>query len=143
MSAPTPEPLTPDVALVRLRQYGERTSTWSTATYNDGTEQVLADIARTLGAEVTRLREQVRDLAKTVEYFAQQSSRRRDRIAQLDAELAARPSRAEALRGAAEVLDALPADATSFDRAEHKYRGGAAAETLRRMADEAEAGEQR
>ncbi|WP_052862408.1 hypothetical protein [Streptomyces sp. Tu6071] len=56
MSAPTPEPLTPDAALVRLRQYGERTKTWSAATYNDGTERALADIARTLSAEVTRLR---------------------------------------------------------------------------------------
>ncbi|KUJ67098.1 hypothetical protein ACZ90_30535 [Streptomyces albus subsp. albus] len=45
--------------------------------------------------------------------------------------------RAEVLRGAADVLDTLPADASGFDRAEHKYKGGAAAADLRRMADEA------
>ncbi|MFD6128663.1 hypothetical protein ACFWC2_14315 [Streptomyces diastaticus] len=52
----TTEPLTPDAALVRLRQYGERTQTWSTATYNNGTELALHQIATTLGTEVTRLR---------------------------------------------------------------------------------------
>lgn len=45
--------------------------------------------------------------------------------------------RAEVLREAADSLDALPVDASSFDRAEHKYKGGAAADTLRRMADAA------
>ncbi|MGW0780344.1 hypothetical protein [Streptomyces sp. NPDC002913] len=49
-------PMTPDVALTRLRQYGERTSTWSTATYNDGTEKALHGIALTLASEVERLR---------------------------------------------------------------------------------------
>ncbi|MGW7710901.1 hypothetical protein [Streptomyces sp. NPDC054771] len=48
-------PMTPDVALARLRQYGERTSTWSTATYNDGAEKALHEIALTLAAEVNRL----------------------------------------------------------------------------------------
>ncbi|WP_030670492.1 hypothetical protein [Streptomyces rimosus] len=62
-------------------------------------------------------------------------------LTDLRAKLAA--VRAEVLREAADVLDALPADASSFDRAEHKYKGGAAAEALRRMADEAEAGESR
>lgn len=57
-----------------------------------------------------------------------------------DAVLAVLPApadRAAVLREAADVLETLPADATSFDEAEHKYKGGAAAETLRRMADEA------
>lgn len=45
-------PMTPDVALTRLRQYGERTSTWSTATYNDGTEKALHQIALSLASEV-------------------------------------------------------------------------------------------
>lgn len=54
MSAP--EPLTADQALVRLRQYHERTTTWSTATYNDGTERALARIAGALATEVERLR---------------------------------------------------------------------------------------
>ena len=48
-------PLTLDAALTRLRQYGEHTSTWSTATYNDGTEKALHQIALTLAAEVDRL----------------------------------------------------------------------------------------
>lgn len=47
-------------------------------------------------------------------------------------------ARAAALHEAADVLDTLPADATSFDKAEHKYKGGAAAERLRRLADEAQ-----
>ncbi|MER5815427.1 hypothetical protein [Streptomyces californicus] len=48
--------MTPDVALARLRQYGERTSTWSTATHHDGTEKALHQIAVSLAAEVDRLR---------------------------------------------------------------------------------------
>ncbi|MFJ6316067.1 hypothetical protein ACIQJW_08300 [Streptomyces californicus] len=55
----TGTPMTPDAALARLRQYGERTSTWSTATYNDGTEKALHQIAVTLAAEVDRLREEL------------------------------------------------------------------------------------
>lgn len=50
------QPLTLEVALVRLAQYGGRTSTWSTATYNDGTEKGLHEIALALAAEVDRLR---------------------------------------------------------------------------------------
>ncbi|MFE7395674.1 hypothetical protein [Streptomyces sp. NPDC057557] len=49
-------PMTPDAALARLRQYGERTSTWSTATYNDGTEKALHGIALTLAAELEQYR---------------------------------------------------------------------------------------
>lgn len=51
---PTSQQLTP--AEIRLGQYGERTSTWSTATYNDGTEKALHEIALGLKAEVDRLR---------------------------------------------------------------------------------------
>ncbi|MBH0243942.1 hypothetical protein I3W98_15470 [Streptomyces cavourensis] len=58
----TDTPMTPDVALARLRQYGERTSTWSTATYNDGTEKALHQIAVSLAAEVDRLRARVAEL---------------------------------------------------------------------------------
>jgi len=43
-------------AEVRLAQYGERTSTWSTATYNDGNEEALHEIALDLQVEVQRLR---------------------------------------------------------------------------------------
>ncbi|WP_326768802.1 hypothetical protein OG978_33540 [Streptomyces sp. NBC_01591] len=49
-------PMTPDAALIRLRQYGERTSTWSTATHNDGTEKALHGIALTLAAELEQYR---------------------------------------------------------------------------------------
>ncbi|MFD7868019.1 hypothetical protein [Streptomyces sp. NPDC059783] len=52
----TDTPMTPDAALTRLRQYGERTSAWSTATYNDGTEKALHEIALTLAAEVQQWR---------------------------------------------------------------------------------------
>ncbi|MFB6813064.1 hypothetical protein ACFCV8_00755 [Streptomyces sp. NPDC056347] len=48
-------PMTPNTALIRLRQYGERTSTWSTATYDSGTERELYEIALTLAAEVNQL----------------------------------------------------------------------------------------
>ncbi|MFE3429832.1 hypothetical protein [Streptomyces sp. NPDC059171] len=58
----TDSPMTPDAALARLRQYGERTSTWSTATHNDGTEKALHQIAVTLAGEVDRLRAQVAEL---------------------------------------------------------------------------------
>ncbi|MFJ6566572.1 hypothetical protein ACIQNU_04080 [Streptomyces sp. NPDC091292] len=49
-------------AEIRLAQYGERTSTWSTATYNDGTEKALHEIALGLKTEIDRLREQRRYL---------------------------------------------------------------------------------
>ncbi|MEU3432353.1 hypothetical protein [Streptomyces sp. NPDC006863] len=58
----TDTPMTPDTALARLRQYGERTSTWSTATYNDGTEKALHQIAVSLAEEVERLRTRVAEL---------------------------------------------------------------------------------
>ncbi|MYR28640.1 MULTISPECIES: hypothetical protein [unclassified Streptomyces] len=95
MSAPTPEPLTPDVALTRLREYGERTSTWSTATYNDGTERALADIARTLGAEVTRLRAALSAAADDVNELTGEIADWSAKNAALRAELRQRPSRAE------------------------------------------------
>lgn len=55
----TDTPMTPDVALTRLRQYGERTTGWSTATYNNGTERALHQIAVSLAAEVDRMRARV------------------------------------------------------------------------------------
>ncbi|WP_032751602.1 hypothetical protein, partial [Streptomyces griseus] len=57
----TDTPMTPDAALARLRQYGERTSTWSTATHNDGTEKALHQIAVSLAGEVDRLRGELSD----------------------------------------------------------------------------------
>jgi hypothetical protein len=50
----TDQQLTP--AEIRLAQYGQRTSTWSTATYNDGTEKALHEIALGLKAEIDQLR---------------------------------------------------------------------------------------
>lgn len=52
----TDTPMTVHAAEVRLRQYGERTSTWSTATHNDGTEKALYEIALTLADAVKELR---------------------------------------------------------------------------------------
>lgn len=43
-------------AETRLAQYGERTNTWSTATYDTGTEKALHEIALGLKAEIDRLR---------------------------------------------------------------------------------------
>lgn len=54
--------MTPEAALVRLRQYGERTSTWSTATYDSGTERTLHQIAQTLADENARLNARVAEL---------------------------------------------------------------------------------
>jgi hypothetical protein len=59
MTQPTDhQPLTP--AEIRLAQYGERTSTWSTATYDSGTEKALHEIALELKAELDRVRTQRR-----------------------------------------------------------------------------------
>lgn len=65
------QPLT--TAEIRLAQYGERTSTWSTATYNDGTEKALHEIALGLKSEVDRLRAELaaaRDRVVELEAFA-------------------------------------------------------------------------
>ncbi|MFE9736189.1 hypothetical protein ACFYO9_37685 [Streptomyces sp. NPDC005863] len=43
-------------AEARLAQYGERTKTWSTATYDTGTERALHQIALELKGELDRLR---------------------------------------------------------------------------------------
>ncbi|SDN19094.1 hypothetical protein [Streptomyces wuyuanensis] len=48
--------LSPRAAEVRLAQYGERTKTWSTATYESGAEKALHEIALCLLEEVKRLR---------------------------------------------------------------------------------------
>lgn len=50
---PEPQaPMSAHAASVRLAQYGERTKTWSTATYDSGTEKALHEIAMTLQARV-------------------------------------------------------------------------------------------
>jgi len=62
MDTNTATPMTPDVARVRLAQYGERTKTWSTATYDNGTERALHEIALTLRAEADELRARLAEL---------------------------------------------------------------------------------
>jgi hypothetical protein len=52
----------PTAAETRLAQYGERTKTWSTATYDNGTEKALHEIALELKAEIDRLRDRVAEL---------------------------------------------------------------------------------
>jgi hypothetical protein len=74
--APPPDPKEPPMhpitdtqltpAEIRLAQYGERTSTWSTATYNDGTEKALHEIALGLKAEVDRLRAELDDRSEAL-----------------------------------------------------------------------------
>jgi hypothetical protein len=54
-------------AEVRLAQYGERTSTWSTATYNDGTEKALHQIALELKAELDRVRKENRNHERSLD----------------------------------------------------------------------------
>ncbi|GLP64263.1 hypothetical protein TUSST3_08830 [Streptomyces sp. TUS-ST3] len=61
---PTNQQLTP--AEIRLAQYGERTSTWSTAAYDSGTEKALHEIALGLKAEIDRLRTQRRVLLASI-----------------------------------------------------------------------------
>ncbi|MFJ9101351.1 hypothetical protein ACIRJM_23120 [Streptomyces sp. NPDC102405] len=61
MKTTTEQQLTP--AEIRLAQYGER-GTWSNATYGDGTEKALHEIAIGLKAEVDRLRSRVAELVE-------------------------------------------------------------------------------
>lgn len=77
-------PMTPDAALIRLRQYGERTSTWSTATYDSGTEKALHEIALTLAAEVSRLRARVTDLEVGLPAMQTALFRALDRVTELE-----------------------------------------------------------
>lgn len=58
--------MTPDVALTRLRQYQERPApTWSTASYGGSSaEATLAEIGRSLAAEVEKLRARVEELVQ-------------------------------------------------------------------------------
>ncbi|KUF18414.1 hypothetical protein [Streptomyces silvensis] len=58
--------MTPEAALVRLRQYQERTApTWSTASYGGSSAEVtLAEIGRVLAAEVETLRARVEELVR-------------------------------------------------------------------------------
>lgn len=194
MSAP--ESLTADQALVRLGQYREHTSAWSTATYNDGTERALAQIAEALATEVERLRgeperlaeieeaarlrdeaEQLRaeveaaadpgrglpaevarlrlEVDRVAEWYveaaaalAEQVQRYgrlqrehnadREKLEQLRAELAARPSLDEVLRNAAGWLEEIATPITREQRSEHERGQMYAARRLRSWAAEAD-----
>lgn len=78
----TNTPMTLTAALTRLRQYGERTSTWSTATYNDGTEKALHEIALTLAAEVQQWRATFGE--KALPSALAEMNRLRARVAELE-----------------------------------------------------------
>lgn len=75
-------PMSLKAARVRLAQYGERTSTWSTATYNDGTEKALHEIALTLLAEVNRLEAERHVTNEALSDAAEALRANRDRIAE-------------------------------------------------------------
>ncbi|MEX3101186.1 MULTISPECIES: hypothetical protein [unclassified Streptomyces] len=77
-------PLSLQAARVRLDQYGQRTSTWSTALYNDGTERALHKIALTLLAEVDRLEQERHSTNESLSIAAESLRVSRDRIAELE-----------------------------------------------------------
>jgi hypothetical protein len=130
--------MTPDAALIRLRQYGERTSTWSTATYNDGAEKGLHEIALTLAAEMDRLRSETAGLRQgaerqeaRTEYIAKQALRwkaeadgRKQYGEKLRAELAAKPAEvlAEAADAVAELRDTTDMNAADGNRYDFRQR---------------------
>lgn len=90
-----PEPQAPmslRAARVRLAQYGERTKAWSTATYNDGTEKALHEIAVTLLAEVNRLEAERHSTNESLDEAAQALRVDRDRIADLERVIAEAPA---------------------------------------------------
>ncbi|THA22746.1 hypothetical protein E6R18_32895 [Streptomyces sp. A1277] len=108
----TDTPMTPDAALTRLRQYGELTSTWSTATYNDGTEKALHEIALTLATEVQQWRATFGE--KALPGALAEMNRLRARVAELEG----RPIEAHVLRqAAAQVEDDYPEAAASLYKA--------------------------
>ncbi|MEU9849301.1 hypothetical protein [Streptomyces sp. NPDC047985] len=86
--------MTPDTALSRLRQYGERTSTWSTATYDTGTEKALHEIALALATEADRLKRSAvlaeEDYQRIVRGACQIESQLRARVTELETSIAPR-----------------------------------------------------
>lgn len=69
----TETPISPRVARIRLEQYGSRTSTWHTATYDNGTEKALHEIALSLLGEVDRLTGEIENLETDKKNFATQT----------------------------------------------------------------------
>jgi hypothetical protein len=77
-------PLSPEVALLRLAQYGERTSTWSTATYNDGSEKALYEIALTLADRVAELEAERHSTNEALDDAVKALAEKNERIADLE-----------------------------------------------------------
>ncbi|MEU0332198.1 hypothetical protein [Streptomyces sp. NPDC006193] len=73
--------LTP--AEIRLSQYVQRTSTWSTATHNDGTEKALYEIALGLKGEVDRLRAKLANVTRQRDHWHAEVQYADARIAEL------------------------------------------------------------
>jgi hypothetical protein len=101
-------PMSTHVASARLAQYGERTSTWSTATYDSGTEKALHEIALAFQARVA-------ELEAGLPVMQEALIRALDRVAELEAE---RHSTNEALDDAVQALRADRPAATSVPRTE-------------------------
>lgn len=121
----TETPMTPKVARVRLAQYAERTKSWSTATYDSGTERALHEIAVALLAEADALgkerdafRDQRNHVFKTNERLIDQV--RESEHARLLAENEARRVQREATALQARVDEVERA--YTFDTAELKRR---------------------
>jgi archaellum component FlaC len=131
--------LTP--AEVRLAQYGERTKTWSTATYDNGTEKALHEIALDLKGEMGRLRQELDraredvafleratlpELRRTVEHHKDGKQRWRDRAEKAEAEVEqwratfgadALPGALKRLQNADEEIQRLKARVDELDTA--------------------------
>jgi hypothetical protein len=98
--------LSPDAAEVRLAQYGERTKTWSTATYESGTERALHEIALSLLGEVKRLRSEAeRDVRSQIAKDFEKYGQRHDSLSTGEAYYIARDGLC-ACRGGDKLCDA-------------------------------------
>ncbi|MEU0133360.1 hypothetical protein ABZ172_04865 [Streptomyces sp. NPDC006296] len=106
-------------ALVRLRQYGERTSTWSTATYNDGAEKALHEIALTLAAEVDRLSDEL--TGRSLALYEEELGTARLRLALASAKRGRREARAK-LAGLRQGYAALEARCDYIAKAAVSWR---------------------
>ncbi|MFF8829269.1 hypothetical protein [Streptomyces sp. NPDC015131] len=97
--------MSPHVAEIRLAQYGEHTKTWSTATYESGTEKALHEIALSLLGEVKRLREAERDVRSQVAKDFEKYGKRRNSLSTGEAYYIARDGLC-ACRGGDKACDA-------------------------------------
>jgi hypothetical protein len=98
------QPMTPRAASIRLAQYGERTSTWATATHESGTERALHEIALTLNAEVAELRKQLEQARGIAVQLEQENAQL---TAELDKYVGKEPTVAEEMQYLNRCLDAV------------------------------------